>query len=79
MVDLTNKQHDLFLRTLSSLERVAREYNVMKARVNELENDMTMLVEKEVGRTLQEVEALRQKKAHRLEKKGKRRDGKRKR
>ena len=75
---MIGKQHNLFLRTLSSLERVAQEYDVMKARVNELENNMTMLVEKEVVRTLQEVKALQQKKAHRLEKKGKRRNGKRK-
>ena len=63
-------QHDLFLRTLSSLEWVAQEYDMMAARVNELENTMTTLVEKEVVRTLQ--------KAHQFEKKGKRRDGKRK-
>ena len=69
---VVKKWDNLYQKTLSSLERVAREYDVMKARVNELENDMAGLVEKEVMRTLQEIEALRQKKAHRLEKKGKR-------
>lgn len=82
---ITDKEYKKFKMALESLEGLRKGYQKVADQVRELESQMDEVIEKERSRIMVQmqrefdsrVDALVRKRARQLEKKGKRRNGKR--